>query len=439
MSDFVSRARAWLDSTYQGRVELADLEPIRATERSVLFGCRYADAGEPMLAATICVPADGGEPFPVSNSRPLDEEANLARPPGGEVRPWRWTVNARNCVIAAAAAVDGRPASALAWEAEDESPGWWERMLAAHFPEAEVATYATWSQVGDAIVAGGPGTRGVIWLRRQLNGHEVTGHLLYTQFDEEDGVAPILDPQIGSLASVDDREVERLVLARFHRAVVPVSEHPVLPWDVAAGDLPAAVAKAEAWLDHTYQGEVCLVEPGSSDEARRGWLFACTTKRFLDSGDWREQMLDAALVVPKAAGESPFGLPNGDPWSWMEQWDAGAAGLPSPPAPAEATWFGLMSEQVGRLHTGEPHRSWPEALREIADLPTGEPALIWLRRKDYRERETVGLLLWAVNSGGEIRVFDPTADSASPPPLDAEPFEVRVFRVERSPADATSA
>ncbi|GAA4545078.1 toxin glutamine deamidase domain-containing protein [Amycolatopsis samaneae] len=217
MRDFAGRAGDWIESTYQGRVELADPEPIRATGRSALFGCRYADVAEPMLAATICVPADGREPFPVSNSRPLDEEATLLRPSGGGARSWRWSVNARNCVIAAAAAVDGWPARALPWQPSDEEPGWWERMLATHFPDAEVSVCATWSQVNDAVVDTGPGTRGVVWLRRQLRGQEVTGQLFYARFDERNTVASVLDPQIGALASVDDGEVERLVVARFRR------------------------------------------------------------------------------------------------------------------------------------------------------------------------------------------------------------------------------
>ncbi|MDI5971065.1 YrhB domain-containing protein [Streptomyces sp. SL13] len=47
-----------------------------------------------------------------------------------------------------------------------------------------------------------------------------------------------------------------------------------------------------------------------------GWLFACNTPEFLRSGDWREGMPDAALVVPEDH-RRPFGLPNADLWGWL--------------------------------------------------------------------------------------------------------------------------
>jgi hypothetical protein len=420
MNDIAARAREWLVRAYGDRVVLDSAEPLRETSRSVLLGCRHATADEPMLAATICVPTDGRDPFPVANATPLEEAVGR-----GDGDSWRWRANARGCVVAMDAVLDGAAASALPWRPGDESPGWWDRLLAGHFPDAEVSTCSTWAQVGAAVVDGGPGTRGVVWLRRHLDGRELTGHLLHVHHDEESGRALVVDPQLGTLATVADREVESLVLARFHR----LPGAPVRPqWEERAVDFTAAVAKASAWLEHTYGGAARLVAPNPADELRRGWLFACTTTRFLETGDWRDQMLDAALMVPKAEGERPFGLPNRDPWTWLRDWDEGVTGLPAPPAPAEATWFGPLTEQIGSFHAETSHEHWAAAFEEIEGFPVDTLALIWLRRKDIRGRETVGHLLWARNLGREVEVMDPTVN-ATAPPGDLDTFELRVFRV----------
>jgi hypothetical protein len=430
MTDFVGRARSWLDTTYGGLVVLADPEPIKVTNRARLFGCRYAESDEPMLAATICVPSDGGTPFPASNSAPLDDDVNFARVPGVE-EPWRWRANALSCVIAMKSVAAGRSASASAWQPVDEAPGWWDRLLAEHFPAAELAICLAWTEVAEVIVDGGAGTHGVVWLRRQVDGREVTGHLLYTTYDEESDGVVLFDPQRGTLVSPNGDEVEEIVLAHFHHDPVPAEELPVAPWQASAGDFVDAVAKATSWLDFAFDGNATLVAPGPEDERERGWLFACTTKRFLETGDWRDQMLDAAVVVPKAAGESPFGLPNRDPWVWLAAWDRGETDLPAPPEPGHASWFGVMVEEIPGLRTGdrEPQRHWAGVLREINGMPTGAMALVWVRRRDDRQRETVGHLMWAVNRDDRVELFDPTAD-ADAPPDSSEPFELRIFRVE---------
>lgn len=429
---FAGRAQAWLDSTYGGLVVPGGTEPIRVTERGMLFDCRHAEAREPMLAATVCVPMDGRPPFPVSNAEPLNDDANLAWVPGVD-EAWRWRVNARNCVVALDVSMGGAMASACAWRPADESPGWWDRLLSQNFPAAEVANCSTWAEVGDAIVDGGPGTHGVVWLRRHLDGRDLTGHLLYARYDEEFGTAIAVDPQLGALATVTDREAESLVLARFHR-LDPLTERLVLPWDAPANDFAAAMAKATAWLDHAYSGQVRLVEPNPDDEGRRGWLFACTTARFAETGDWREQMLDAALMVPKATGESPFGLPNRNPWTWLRDWDDGAADLPAPPAPGAAAWWGAFTGAVGTLHEANQHEDLAHALNEVAGFPPDSLALIWMRRKDYRNRETVGHLLWVRNFDDRLEIVDPTA-VADEPPVDANLFELRVFRVGSRPGE----
>ncbi|ALG15138.1 YrhB domain-containing protein [Kibdelosporangium phytohabitans] len=398
-------AAAWLDRTYGGRVALAESQPFAERARTWLFSCQYADGPvEPMLAATLAVPKDGGEPFPVANTDPLDEQLNA--PDGTD--SWRRRVNARNCLVATDAAVRHRPASALPWRPEDEMPGWWDRLLTGVFAGAEVATCASWSEVADAVVTGGPGTHAAVWLRRELDGLPLTGHLLYAQY--RDGGAMLLDGQRGSLARCYDDEVGSLVVARLHRPEAGVGDPLPVPWQRAAPHFAAAVAKAQAWLEHTYAGEAVLVDPGPGDETRRGWLFACTTRRFADTGDWREQMLDAALVVPKAAGEPPFGLPNPDPWTWMTRWDDGEPDLPAPPAPGPAAWYASTMDQIGAVLSAHAHQDWAGAVQEIVNFPEDARALVWVRRQDYRGRETVGNLIVVANERDNVRFVDGMAE-----------------------------
>ncbi|MGW1680132.1 YrhB domain-containing protein [Saccharopolyspora sp. NPDC002376] len=426
MSDDLSRRAAdWLDRTYGGLVTLTGGQPLVDGERIQLFGCDYAGgSAEPLLAATIAVPKDGGQPFPVANADPLDEELNLAGSTNS-AQPWRWRVNARSCLVATDAAVDRRPASALPWAPLDEAPGWWDRMLAAHFPSAEVSTCSTWADVTSMLLEGGPGTRTAVWLRRQLSGTEITGHLLYALHDADRAV--FLDGQRGSLARLDDDEIGQLVVARFHRPVADGTEVLRAPWETAAPDLESALAKANSWLEHTYPDPVVVVRPDAADETERGWLFACTTRRFQETGDWRDQMLDAALVVPKAAGEAPFGLPNNDPWSYLTGWDARQDGLPEPPAPAAAAWFEPTMSELGRPLSSTAHQSWGETLTELASTPKGSKSLVWVRRRDFRGRESVGNLLVAVNEGGEVRLIDSLAEKGQPS-FDQDPLALHVIR-----------
>ncbi|GAA4545087.1 YrhB domain-containing protein [Amycolatopsis samaneae] len=401
-------AAAWLDRTYAGRVELADPQPFVEQPKAWLFACRYAEQPEePMLAATLAVPKDGAEPFPVANADPLDGELNT--PDGTD--SWRRRVNARNCLIAAEATFRRQPTSALPWHPEDETPGWWDRLLDEFFPDAERGVCATWSQVASAVAAGGPGTNAVVWLRRQRDGVPITGHLLYVRYWE--GRAVVLDAVRGDVASTDDSEVAELRVARFHRPEVDAAAAPSYPWQRPAPDFESAVAKANEWLEHAYSGAVVLVDPAPVDETHRGWLFACTTRAFAETGEWREQMLDAALVVPKAAGESPFGLPNSDPWPWMARWDDGEPDLPDPPASGSAAWFAVTMEQIGEVVSVHEYAGWAEAMEEIVNLSEGARAVIWVRRKDYRDRETVGnLIVLAVEEDG-VRFVDGMAENGT--------------------------
>ncbi|MFD9891397.1 YrhB domain-containing protein [Amycolatopsis sp. NPDC059027] len=424
--DPTSRAADWLERTYRGLVTLADTQPLREGDQTWLYGCDYtSSSAEPMLAATIAVPKDGGQPFPVSTADPLNEEFNASPAADLDPRPWRWRVNARGCLVATDAAVDRRPTSALPWVPLDEAPGWWDRMLNTHFPDSEVFTSSTWADVSSALQEGGPGTRTAVWLRRQLSGSELTGHLLYGFHDERQVV--FLDGQRGALARLDDDEIGQLVVARFHRPVVTETTSFSVPWEAPAPDLRAALDKATSWLEHTYPDPVVLVRPDQDDETERGWLFACTTRRFQETGEWRDQMLDAALVVPKEAGRKPFGLPNNDPWSYLSDWDARKDGLGNPPAPGTAAWFQPTMRELGTPVSFAEHRSWGEALTELSGTPQDSRAVVWIRRQDARGRETVGNLLIALNEPEGVRLIDSMAED-NLPVFEQDPMAVHVIR-----------
>ncbi|WP_184730751.1 toxin glutamine deamidase domain-containing protein [Saccharopolyspora phatthalungensis] len=195
MRDLAERARVWLHETRGSRVVLSDEAPALTTERAVLFGRRYAGSLEPMPVATICAPRDGGDSF--RDAGPVDEELNLSR---SEWRLWVWRVSARKCLVATDAAVNGWPPSALPRDPVTEVPGWWDRMSADHFPGAEVVSGSACGEVAEFIVEGGEGTRVMVWLRRQLGGRELTGHLSYA--DYADGDVVFLDGVPATVAGV---------------------------------------------------------------------------------------------------------------------------------------------------------------------------------------------------------------------------------------------
>jgi Papain fold toxin 1, glutamine deamidase len=76
-----------------------------------------------------------------------------------------------------------------------------------------VGPCADWDTVISAVGEPGPGTRGVVWLRRELNGAEATGYLLYAHNDN--GRVVLLDPQARRLARLETTNVRQLVLARI--------------------------------------------------------------------------------------------------------------------------------------------------------------------------------------------------------------------------------
>ncbi|WP_246869040.1 toxin glutamine deamidase domain-containing protein [Saccharopolyspora sp. ASAGF58] len=168
-------------------------------------------------------------------------------------------------MIATDAAVNCRLASALPWDPAGETPGWWDRMLATYFPDAEVVTCATWADASSTIVDGGVGTRAVVWLRRQFGGRELAGHLLYA--DYVDDAVVFLDGLRGTVAEQNDAEVAELVVARFRRRQGD-SVGGLLPWEVAVDEFAGAVEKVEAWLVYRCDGEVGLSSSVSCALAR---------------------------------------------------------------------------------------------------------------------------------------------------------------------------
>ncbi|NSC25593.1 hypothetical protein FM076_32355 [Streptomyces albus subsp. chlorinus] len=424
----------WLSATYGGLVELRTDEPVAEDEASRLFACRAVPQpgypGRPMLAASVVVPKDGGSPFhPASHDLwgDLAEFARTREPRPAEEQARR--LNARGCVVAVECGLAGTPALPLPWSPAHEAPGWWDLLLRRYFPGADRSTCGDWDEVIRATQESGPGTRGVVWIRRQAAGVEVSGHLVHVH--NNDGKVVFLDGMTGGLAQLETAGVRFLKYARRQPAPDTPPAPPVPPWRRPADSFTTAVVKAETWLAHTYREPVELLEPSPEDERRRGWLFACNTTAFLDGGDWERGMLDAALVVPKD-GSPPFGLPNANPWSWFESWDRGAdpgeGGLVMPPKPATAAWLPSTLEQLGGLRSVSAHTDLAAVLDELAALPPGARALVWVRRLDGRGRESVGLLLNALRTPEGRTAL---VDSSSEPVTDLNALDACGFRLLR--------
>lgn len=432
MIDPAEQASSWLRATYGGTVVLSASSPVVESPRAWVFGCEpVLEPGQPqavMLTSSVAVPRDGAPPFHLATNDPWGDLASLEQDPAPrtyDIQSRR--TNARGCVVAVDAGVDGARASALPWQPADEAPGWWERLVERYFPSAEVLPCAGWNEVITSVREPGPDTRGVVWVRREAGGVEATGHLVYAY--NKDGQVALLDGQSGGLARTETDGIRQLVLARFHR--VPESFEPLRPaWQQPARELSAAVGKAEAWLAEVHGEQVVLVDPGPDDELPRGWLFACNTRSFLRDGHWENGMLDAALVVPKDT-QPPFGLPNSDPWNWLEKWSAGqqpgTEGLEPPPRPGPAAWFEPTMRSLGRVLDTSEHDDWTSLLAELATAPPGFRALVWMRRTDRSERESVGLLLVAAHTENGVVLIDTAKDA----PAELESDNIRKLHLIR--------
>ncbi|MFJ3639011.1 YrhB domain-containing protein [Streptomyces sp. NPDC090108] len=418
MSDPGLRASDWLRLTYGGLVELASPDPVHETAAAWLLACQTLPQPgyprTPMLAASVVVPKDGGSPYhpapsaPLADLEPATPQDTAARAEGQGRR-----INARGCLVAVHSAVEGAPSVALPWRPSDEAPGWWTRLGRRYFPAFERVEVSDWDDVIKAVEEPGPGTRGVIWVRREIGGHEASGNLLYA--NNHNGQVVLLDGLTSSLARLDTGpQLKGLVLLR----ALPGASAGTLPsWRRAAPDFASAAEKAQRWLDDSYGGQVVLDRPTGQDETRRGWVFSCNTRRFLDGGHWQDAMLDATVVVPKDSA-APFGLPNSDPWAWLARWDAGenpgTADLPAPPPPGEASWYGPTLAQLGQVLSVSEHTDWQTTLGALSALPVGARAVVWVHRTDGRGREAVGWLVNVVRlEAGVVLVDGATGEPAS--------------------------
>ncbi|MEO3847291.1 YrhB domain-containing protein [Streptomyces sp. B8F3] len=397
-------------------MELSKAGPVAETPETWLFACRAsAAAGEGrnvMLNATLAVPKNASNPFhPATDDPRSDVEAFDADPAPREAAAQARRINARGCVLAAHAALGGAQASPLPWKPEDEIPGWWERLVRQFSPDAAVSSCEDWDEVVAEVAVHGPGSRGLVWVRREIGGKEASGHLLYAH--DNDGQVAILDPSVGQLGRMELQGVRKLTVAVVPgtMSVAPASSPHPLNAAVAQG-FDAAVAKAEAWLSDVYGGEVVLLAPSPADEGSRGWLFACNTKSFVETGRWQDGMLDAALVVPKRTAE-PFPLPNSAPWDWLRQWQSGTTPPTPVPTPGPAAWLGETMRRLGGVVSASTHADWQSLTAELAGFPEGSRAVVWLRRSDPRGRESVGLLLNGVCTEHGIALLDSTTGESA--------------------------
>jgi Papain fold toxin 1, glutamine deamidase len=166
----------------------------------------------PMLTASVVVPKDGTTPFHPSPSTPL---ADLEPAPPGQLahRGHPLRLNARGCLVAVHCGIDGTPSVPLPWQPFHEAPGWWDRLARRCFPEFRQVRVSDWDDVISAVAEPGPDTRAVVWVRREIGGHEASGHLLYAH--NHNGQVVFLDGTTGSLGRLDPPALLReLVLLR---------------------------------------------------------------------------------------------------------------------------------------------------------------------------------------------------------------------------------
>ncbi|MEV8538501.1 YrhB domain-containing protein [Streptomyces sp. NPDC051572] len=408
------RAAAWLSSTYRGLVEPATPHPVHETAAAWIYSCRTLNQPgfppTPMLSASVVVPKDGSSPFHPSVSAPLaDMEPAGEREAADRVAQQARRINARGCVVAVHSAMNRAPSVPLPWNPSDEAPGWWARLTRRYFPGFEQVPATDWNSVINAVADPGPDTRGVVWVRRELGGAEATGNLIYAH--NHKGQVVLLDGQAGGLAKLDTSLLRELILIRELPDTVLARTY---PWEAEAHDFPSALRKAQLWLEQAYHGQVDLVGPEPRDEIRRGWVFTCNTKGYLRDGRWQDGMVDAALVVPKEAG-APFGLPNSDPWAWLQRWDAGGTpgseGFPVPPSPGHAAWFEPTLSGLGPVLSTTEHADWAAVMDELSSFPVDARAVVWVRRVDTRGRESVGRLLNTVHTDRGVMLIDGSSDA----------------------------
>jgi hypothetical protein len=216
-ADPAQRATAWLGELYGGLVELAVPHPVYETNTAWLMACRtLRQPGfprTPMLAASVVVPKIGGHPFhpasnaPLSDLEPVPPEAAARRVTGQNRR-----INARGGVTAVHTMIEGNASVALPWNPSHEAPGWWSRLNRRYFPRFEHVPVDDWTAIVRAVREPGPGTCGVVWVRREIGGQEATGNLIHVH--NYRGQAVFLDGVTAALARLDTESVRELVLVR---------------------------------------------------------------------------------------------------------------------------------------------------------------------------------------------------------------------------------
>ncbi|NEB82431.1 hypothetical protein G3I40_45570 [Streptomyces sp. SID14478] len=224
LADPATRATVWLGEVYGGLVELATPRPVAETDTAWLMPCRtVAQPGfprTPMLAASVVVPKIGGYPFHPAPSAPLADLQPV--PPleaASKITEQSRRINARGCVAATHSAIDGCPSTPVPWQPAHEAPGWWARLHRRYFPHFERVPVHSWEDVARALHEPGPDTRGVVWIRRAIGGHEITGNLIYAHNDG--GQTVLLDGPTTSLARIEEDWVRELVLVRAVPGTAP--------------------------------------------------------------------------------------------------------------------------------------------------------------------------------------------------------------------------
>lgn len=239
-----ARASTWLRRRYREMVELSGPAPVAEGHQLWVFGCRAVPVAgypeTPMLTSLVAVPKNGAEPFHPATDDPWKDMAAFDRDPRPrDFAAQAWRTNARGCVIAMDAEFSDGQASALPWQPHHEAPGWWDRMIHRYFTGAEISACADWDEVIQAIREPGRGTRGVVWIRRELGGVEATGHLIHVHHHNS-GEVMLVDAQARCSANLGPAGVRRLTLARIAPPPEPTCD--IVP--STAEDAVAAVKAA---------------------------------------------------------------------------------------------------------------------------------------------------------------------------------------------------
>ncbi|MGY3203456.1 hypothetical protein ACVW19_003971 [Streptomyces sp. TE5632] len=69
-----------------------------------------------------------------------------------------------------------------------------------------------WDDIIRAVGTTGPDSRGLVWVRRELGGREITGHLVHVH--NNNGQVVFLDPMTASSAELETTGVRELRLLR---------------------------------------------------------------------------------------------------------------------------------------------------------------------------------------------------------------------------------